>query len=101
MILQSHIFIKIIAMFPVLNHRVSLEMGTISNLRTSELTKRLVFEIQRFYGCLVNNLMFKYKEVHAATAEVIGLLMKQAADVQKVSLFDDVCPFPKSSTFLT
>ena len=29
-------------------------------------------------------MTFKYKDVHAAAAEVIGLLMKQLADVQKV-----------------
>lgn len=40
----------------------------------------------RFYSCLTNNLTFKYKEVYAAAAEVIGLLLKQAADVQKVTL---------------
>ncbi|XP_067044034.1 DNA-dependent protein kinase catalytic subunit-like isoform X2 [Acropora muricata] len=39
---------------------------------------------ERFYSCLTNNLTFKYKEVYAAAAEVIGLLLKQAADVQKV-----------------
>jgi len=38
----------------------------------------------RFYSCLVNNVTFKYKDVHAAAAEVIGLLMKQLAEVQKV-----------------
>lgn len=38
----------------------------------------------RFYGALANNLTYKYKDVHAAAAEVIGLLMKQLADVQKV-----------------
>ena len=41
----------------------------------------------RFYSCLTNNLTFKYKEVYAAAAEVIGLLLKQAADVQKVTLY--------------
>jgi len=29
-------------------------------------------------------MTFKYKDVHAAAAEVIGLLMKQLAEVQKV-----------------
>lgn len=38
----------------------------------------------RFYNALVNNLNFKYKDVHAAAAEVIGLFMKQLADIQKV-----------------
>lgn len=40
--------------------------------------------IRRFYRCLVNNLAFKYKDVHAAAAEVIGLLLKNLAEVQKV-----------------
>lgn len=38
----------------------------------------------RFYNILVNNLTFKYKDVHAAAAEVIGLLMMQLANVKKV-----------------
>jgi len=38
----------------------------------------------RFYSCLVNNVTFKYKDVHAAAAEVIGLLMKREGDVEKV-----------------
>ena len=29
-------------------------------------------------------MTFKYKDVHAAAAEVIGLVMKQLAEVQKV-----------------
>lgn len=29
-------------------------------------------------------MTFEYKDVHAAAAEVIGLLMKQLAEVQKV-----------------
>lgn len=43
-----------------------------------------VILIPRFYNSLVNNVTFKYKDVHAAAAEVIGLLMKQLAEVQKV-----------------
>ncbi|XP_027045855.1 DNA-dependent protein kinase catalytic subunit-like [Pocillopora damicornis] len=38
----------------------------------------------RFYNILVNNLTFKYKDVHAAAAEVIGLLMMQLANVKKI-----------------
>ena len=43
-----------------------------------------VILIPRFYNSLVNNMTFKYKDVHAAAAEVIGLVMKQLAEVQKV-----------------
>jgi len=35
----------------------------------------------------VNNVTFKYKDVHAAAAEVIGLLMKHEAEVEKVRIF--------------
>ena len=44
------------------------------------------FIFRRFYSCLVNNVTFKYKDVHAAAAEVIGLVLKNLAEEQKVKL---------------
>ena len=34
----------------------------------------------RFYQSLVANLSFKYKEVHAAAAEVIGMALKYLSE---------------------
>ncbi|XP_022110985.1 DNA-dependent protein kinase catalytic subunit-like isoform X2 [Acanthaster planci] len=40
---------------------------------------------ERFYAALSYNLKNRYKMVHAAAAEVIGMAMKQKADVDKVT----------------
>ncbi|XP_022778667.1 DNA-dependent protein kinase catalytic subunit-like isoform X5 [Stylophora pistillata] len=48
------------------------------------VTSDSTIDEDRFYGTLVNNLTFKYKDVHAAAAEVIGLLMMQLAKVKKI-----------------
>ena len=38
----------------------------------------------RFYSSLVNNLSHKYKDVHAAAAEVLGMALKYIAESRKV-----------------
>ena len=38
----------------------------------------------RFYQGLVANISFKYKEVHAAAAEVIGMILKYLSENDKV-----------------
>ncbi|XP_068717854.1 DNA-dependent protein kinase catalytic subunit-like isoform X1 [Montipora capricornis] len=59
-------------------------LGIIAANGLSPISHNSTIDEERFYSSLVNNLSFKYKEVHAATAEVIGLLLKQAAEIQKV-----------------
>ncbi|XP_077979786.1 DNA-dependent protein kinase catalytic subunit-like [Glandiceps talaboti] len=39
----------------------------------------------RFYTTLSTNLAFKYKDVYAAAAEVVGMIMKYMADKEKVT----------------
>ncbi|KAL9956083.1 hypothetical protein ACROYT_G037506 [Oculina patagonica] len=59
-------------------------LGIIAANGLSPITSDSTIDEDRFYSSLANNLTFKYKDVHAAAAEVIGLLMKQLADVQKI-----------------
>lgn len=68
----------------LLGHTLIEKLGPYIAIRTLRSFVSDVFLIPRFYSSLVNNLTFKYKDVHAAAAEVIGLLMKQLAEVQKV-----------------
>ena len=58
----------------------------LSKLMRVNLARFFLFITHRFYSCLVNNVTFKYKDVHAAAAEVIGLLMKREGDVEKVRI---------------
>ena len=40
--------------------------------------------VDRFYAALAFNLKCRFKIVHAAAAEVIGMAMKQKAEIDKV-----------------
>ena len=54
------------------------------------VSKLTCLHYSRFYQSLVRNLSFKYKDVHAAAAEVIGMTLKHLfEDNDKVIFLTD------------
>ena len=59
-------------------------MTAVKNICTEHCSTTLCF---RFYQSLVRNLNFKYKDVHAAAAEVIGMTLKHLSEEDDKVIF--------------
>ena len=66
----------------ILEVTIAVSMHTVAGIHTHSLA--LLFP--RFYSTFSGNLLNQYKEVYAATAEVIGVVLAQMSETNNVCM---------------